>query len=432
MALADPPPNAAGHPWPRLDPAALHGLAGEIVQALEPHTEADPVAVLVTVLATFGAMAGPGVGERPHAMADSAIHPGRIFPLLVGDTANARKGTSWQNVRRVYYRANPTFLQSRVMSGFGSGEALIAELARQDEITYGSSAEAGDGTSAEDALCLPDKRILLIEPEFARLLVVGSWQGSTISPIIRQAYDGDPLELRVRRQKPLIAHDSHVVVIGHITMEELKARITTTDMYSGFVNRFQIFCVRRSKLLPSGGDLDEAVVDRLARDINRRLRAVHDLGLIGRSELAEKKWACIYHQMAEEDAAGMLGAAVARAPVQMLRNSLIYALMDGCATIKTQHVKAAFALWSYARESMAYIFGSATGSEVADIMLSALKSAGRTGLSRTEISAVLGRHRSAKEIDVAEGLLRKRGLIEDVPPRKGPGRPERRIRFVEQ
>ena len=30
--------------WPELAPEALYGLAGDIVRAIEPHTEADPVA----------------------------------------------------------------------------------------------------------------------------------------------------------------------------------------------------------------------------------------------------------------------------------------------------------------------------------------------------------------------------------------------------
>ena len=34
--------------WPKLDHAALHGLAGEVVRLIEPHTEADPVALLVS------------------------------------------------------------------------------------------------------------------------------------------------------------------------------------------------------------------------------------------------------------------------------------------------------------------------------------------------------------------------------------------------
>lgn len=36
--------------WPTLSPAALHGLPGEVVATLDPHTEADPAAVLVSFL----------------------------------------------------------------------------------------------------------------------------------------------------------------------------------------------------------------------------------------------------------------------------------------------------------------------------------------------------------------------------------------------
>src|SRR4030095_13577534 len=44
---------------PVLDPEALHGLAGEIVNAIDPYTEADPVAVLTNTLTAFGNVVGP-------------------------------------------------------------------------------------------------------------------------------------------------------------------------------------------------------------------------------------------------------------------------------------------------------------------------------------------------------------------------------------
>ncbi len=37
-------------PWQELAAEALHGLAGEFVNTIEPHTEADPVALLVQLL----------------------------------------------------------------------------------------------------------------------------------------------------------------------------------------------------------------------------------------------------------------------------------------------------------------------------------------------------------------------------------------------
>src|SRR4051794_7383375 len=41
-------------PWPELGDEAFHGLAGKIVKAISPFTEADQVAVLVTLLVMFG------------------------------------------------------------------------------------------------------------------------------------------------------------------------------------------------------------------------------------------------------------------------------------------------------------------------------------------------------------------------------------------
>jgi hypothetical protein len=47
-------------PWPVLSEEALHGLPGKIVNVVQPHTEADPVAILTNVLAAFGNAIGRG------------------------------------------------------------------------------------------------------------------------------------------------------------------------------------------------------------------------------------------------------------------------------------------------------------------------------------------------------------------------------------
>ena len=77
--------------WPRLDPAALHGVAGQIVQLADPHTEADPVATLVQVLAAFGNM----IGRTCFFSVGATRHYLNLFIALVGLTALGRKGTSW-------------------------------------------------------------------------------------------------------------------------------------------------------------------------------------------------------------------------------------------------------------------------------------------------------------------------------------------------
>jgi hypothetical protein len=73
MRSSTVPPPAA---WPTPpDPAAYHGLLGEIVRALEPETEADPVAILTQLLVAFGT----AVGRRANFQIEATRHhPSRV------------------------------------------------------------------------------------------------------------------------------------------------------------------------------------------------------------------------------------------------------------------------------------------------------------------------------------------------------------------
>ena len=65
--------NIAPGTWPSpLDESAFHGLAGRFVRAVEPHSEADPVALLVQTLVAFG----NAVGRGPHFVAEAEKEPG--------------------------------------------------------------------------------------------------------------------------------------------------------------------------------------------------------------------------------------------------------------------------------------------------------------------------------------------------------------------
>jgi hypothetical protein len=83
-------PVLAAPDWPApLDAAAFHGLTGEVVRVIEPHTEADPAAVMVMFLVAFGNMAG----ACAYFVAESCRHYARLFGVLVGETAKGRKGS---------------------------------------------------------------------------------------------------------------------------------------------------------------------------------------------------------------------------------------------------------------------------------------------------------------------------------------------------
>jgi hypothetical protein len=393
---APPQPEPADR-WPVLDAAALHGLAGDVVATIDPHTEADPVAVLMSLLVEFGAQAGKG----PHAVADSAPHPARLNAVLVGDTAKGRKGSALQNVSRVTTPADPAFARERRMNGFGSGESLVDAVRGIDENT--------------------DHRLLVIEPEFARLLAVAGRDGSTMSSVVRQAWDGDRLAVR-SRGKTTIADEGHVSVMGHITVDELRGRLTATDTANGFANRFLYVLVRRSKLLPAGGNLDDAELVPLTRSFAKRVADAQYVGKMHRNPAAEALWTDLYTEMDKDRPAGLLGAVTARDSAQVLRLSVTYALLDGARLIDEVHVRAAWALWCYCRESAAYIFGQSIGDPLADRLLAAIVAAGDGGLDgRAQFLAFSG-HASRRQLDAARELLERRGLVERVSVQTG-GRP---------
>ena len=100
----------------------------------------------------------------------------------------------------------------------------------------------------------------------------------------------------------------------------------------------------------------------------------------------------------------MLGSVTSRATAQVLRLSLIYALLDLSPAIKLPHLEAALALWQYAEDSAKYIFGASLGDKIADSIIVAL-SACESGLTKTEISKALRGHSKGHEIDGALGRL---------------------------
>ena len=111
----------SGKPWPELDDKALHGLAGEIVWTVLPHTEADKVALLSSVLAACGNVMGRGA----HMRVGADKHHLNLNVGLVGETSKGRKGMSWNLVCNLVHAADPFWAEDRVMGGLSSGEGLI-------------------------------------------------------------------------------------------------------------------------------------------------------------------------------------------------------------------------------------------------------------------------------------------------------------------
>lgn len=390
-------PSAVRPVWPVLADEAYYGLAGEIVRAADPHTEADPVAVLTSLLAACGSAMGRGAYMR----VGTDTHYLRLFVGLVGRSAKARKGMSWSLVRDLLKAVDETWTKERVYSGLSTGEGLIYHVRDriEDENAKGEVTVLDPGVA--------DKRLFVLEPELASVLKQTRREGNTISPVIRQAWDDG--EMRVMtRNNPMRATGAHVSIVGHITDQELVQQLNETEAANGFANRFVWIRVRRSKVLPFGGQWHEVdtapLVDRICSALDFGRRDVE----IRWGQSAKAAWSEVYGPLSEGKP-GLFGAVVGRAEAQVVRLAALYAVLDESTVIERNHLFAGLAVWAYAEESARQIFRG-TGNPLADQILNALKASGRAGMTRTEISHALGRNKTANRISEALALLHDVGL----------------------
>src|SRR5262249_23711831 len=121
-------------------------------------------------------------------------------------------------------------------------------------------------------------------------------------------------------------------------------------------------------------------------------------------------WASIYHDLSSGKP-GLLGAVLSRAEAQVLRLSVIYALLDMSAAVRVEHLRTALALWEYCERSAVLIFGNRLGDPTADRILEALRNAGPAGMSDSDLYELFGRNKSANERTRALNLLLSFGLI---------------------
>lgn len=404
--------------------AAFYGVAGEIVRALEPQTEADPHALLIHLLTEVGSI----VGRKVYATAGGERHHCNLFTALVGNTSKGRKGTASAAARHVTQQVDVEWRESRVLPGLSSGEGLkwaVRDAIFKDEPVKEKGKKTGEVESIRVDPGVEDKRLLAIEGEFASVLQVMSREKNTLSATLRQAWDGHRL-CALTKNDPVTATDPHISVIGHITREELRQLLTDTDSTNGFGNRFLWLAVRRSKSLPEGGNLAEANIQESVVWLRQVRMEADKLGELRRTEEARELWANVYPNLSEAKT-GLLGSMTSRAEAQVLRLSVLYALLDGAKRVEVVHLEAALALWDYCERSARWIFGITTGSRDADEIRAALRTAGSRGLSATEISVgVFNRHRDSAQIGQALKRLLGSDMVVCRENRQTGGAPSQR------
>ena len=376
---------------PTLDSAAMYGLAGKVVNTLLPHTEADGPALLLHLLAGYGNMIGP----HAYCDGDGAKHHANLFFVCVGETAKGRKGTSWNRIREILKQVDHNWAHDHIQSGLSSGEGLVTAAAHA-----GVAQLDTDSSTAE-------KLLLIVQSEFASVLKVMTRQGNTLSAVIRDAWDTGSFQIMVKKN-PLKVDNAHITIIAHITREELKHYLTLNEYGNGFANRFLWARSSRSKCLPEGGHLGDGEITELVTLMTAAVQFGRNAGLMQRDPEAKELWAEVYPKLSEGQL-GLFGAVTSRAEAQVLRLSMIYALLDSSPEIRRPHLEAALALWSYCEQTAWWIFGGESGDPLADEIFAALIRSGE--MTQNDINNHFNRHQTSDTINKSLALLRTEGKV---------------------
>ncbi len=170
-------------------------VVGEIVSKLEPHTEADPAALLLQTLVALGNL----IGRHAYLPVEADRHYCNLFCVIVGISSKGRKGTSLGYVKRILSEVEPDWVK-RPQTGLSSGEGLICAV--KDPVWRKNARKKGGKLDQEEEVLfdagVEDKRCLVSAPEFVSVLEVMGRDGNTLSAVVRDAWDGGNLNVMTK------------------------------------------------------------------------------------------------------------------------------------------------------------------------------------------------------------------------------------------
>ncbi len=405
--------------WPVLQQEALRGLSGRFVELACRKSEADPAAVAITFLCRFAVECGP----RPFLYVGDSKHHARIIGAIVGASSKSRKGTSGKPVERLFgmeeIAVDDQFLLARVSPGpLSSGEGLI--YAVRDPVTmWKVNKETGVGEEIVIDPGVSDKRIFILDEEFAACLIATRRDGNTISTILRSSWDSGNLEPLTKSNR-IKATGAHIGIVTHITLAELNRRMEEVEAFSGFANRILWVCARRQGVVPFPEPMPTQELASLQWDLKRTIEAARIMEEMVLDPAARSMWQEVYPDLSA-DGSGLVGCVTDRAEAQVLRLAMIYSLTEASAVIRADHLESALAMWRYCEESARFIFAGREVNPFAGKILDLLRSS--DGMSTTDIYDAFDRHITKRQLEeaVTELVSQKKIEIEEV---KGAGRPK--------
>lgn len=401
----------------------LYGLIGDIArEACAANREVNPFAAGLAAIVALSA----GLGRGCYLTIGDDWHHPRVFGLHVGRSGRGRKGTSTKLVTRLIKNllvTHPDVAFKMHTGGLSSREGLVMMI--HDGFKVGKS----------EVEPIYDKRLFVLESEFANVLHQGARDGNTLSSALREAWDGSSIK-PATKTAPVHASDPHINLLGHITPGELIEMMRERELTNGFANRFLVIWAEQQALDPIPRFTTKERLDALTDRVAKVLRfakadrfAETDRTRMVLSEAASQRYQELYCNELQDRSAGerVAGLMTRRAPY-LLRLAMFFALTDLTQTIEVHHLDAALAWIRYWADSVKFIFASAfeeqataKTQEAADAILGFLSTT--ASASRTEIMKKCFQghtHKTVMDAALDELLHQTPPAIEvEVIPRQG-------------
>lgn len=386
---------------PQPDSSCLYGLIGDVALAGSDGTETNAYAIAANFMAYLSCAIGRGV----YLPIGNTWHHARLFCLHIGRSGRGRKGDALSLVLRLdraLRELNEASAPQIHRGGLSSREGLVALM------------HDGYRQGKEESPAIEDKRLWVVESEFANVLHQGRREGNTLSAALRDCWDGVCLKPATKSNR-LYASHPHVCLSGAISPSELTGLMNARELTNGFANRFLMIWAERSQILPFPKATPQTKVDAIARRILDVLEFVganhYDQRDHLRMELsAQAQWhyAQLYRGELNDDlGSDLVSAMLERRAPMLLRLAMLFALSDMQTRVDVPHIEAAMAWMRYATASVRYVFVSgaeeakmAQTLELSNRVLTFLQERGKA--TRSEINAECFRGRVPKaQIDAS-------------------------------
>ncbi len=416
---ADAKMQRATLPTPQLDPIGLRGILGEITAAGCRNTEAVPETVALHTLARFSAILGRGpfvqIGDQQRFL--------NIFALIVGPTSHGRKGTSEELPSKIYRAVaqlgGPQYKVAELGS-LATGEGLIHQVRDSLEVP-----PSGSRPGFKDP-GVADKRLYLSVSEFAGVLAQFKREGSTLSAVLRDAYDGKVLTIPTKTSFNR-ATNAHIVCVGSVPETEIKSELSDQDKSNGLANRFPMFFATRSKLVPIPPQTDPQLIEWFANRIGQAVTqawARFGVGAVPFGEGADELWREFYIGRAKRSLPAVVQKLMARAEVTTWVFAALISLINGGDRITVEDLRAAMAWTNYWERTLMFVFADgeeATKADelrvLADSFVMTVRIHGGKAVSHSTVMDTLSNHGKRKEMSSKVFAPVVELLLRESPPR---------------